>query len=122
LTTARAGRRAEDSQFVEDEGDASDEEVVGGFAGFDFENVDWGSDIVGAEDDAVGGEIDIAQEETRADANGEEVGAVGAVRHERDVVPVDEDNCVWQDQGLHGRGVGGGYADGDKALPGAAWV
>ena len=49
------------SEFVEDEGDAADEEVVGGVGG--FEDIGGGFGLVGSEEDAVGEEVDVADGE-----------------------------------------------------------
>jgi len=108
--------------LVEDEGDASGDEIAGGFSGGKVDEFDLGSEGVGPKDETVGEEVGIANGESAAVADGEEIGAVGAVGVERVVVAIDEGDGLGEDEGVHGEGIGGGDADGDKSLPGAARV
>jgi len=108
------------SRCVEDEGDAAGDEVAGGFAGVEFDEVDGEVDVVGAQDQAVGEEVDIAQGEVGSVADGVEGSLVGAVGHQRGVVAIEQYGCIGQKKRFHRQGVGRGDAHGDKALPGTA--
>ena len=106
--------------LVEDEGDAAGDEFAGGFVGGHVDEFYGEVEAVGSEDEAVGEKVGVAKGEAAAVADGEQGGTVGAIGLERVVVAVDQRDGFREDEWVHGSGIGGGDADGDKALPGAA--
>lgn len=102
------------------EADAAGECVGRRFLGTELDEVDGVGEVVGAQDEPIGFEGDIAEAEKIAGADGEECGLGNAVGGERAVVAVDDQQCVGLDDGPHGLGFVGGRADGDEAEPFAA--
>jgi hypothetical protein len=72
---------------------------------------------VGAEDETGLVEVDEAEEERAAAADGVERGLVGAVGSERVVVAVEDGDGSGGEERFHGGGLLGVGADGEKALP-----
>jgi hypothetical protein len=72
---------------------------------------------IGAEDEAAFVEVDEAEQEGGAAADGVEGGLMGAVGGERVVVSVEDGDGSGGDEGFHGCGLLGVGADGEKALP-----
>lgn len=71
----------------------------------------------GAEDEVAAVEVDVAEEEGVAGADGVEVGLGGAEGGERDVVAIEDDDGSAGEKGGHGGGLFGIDADREKALP-----
>ena len=107
---------------IRDRGDAACNEFAGGFAGGHVDELDGGCDGVRPEDEPVGEEVGIAKREAAAVADCEQGRTVGAIGVERVVVAIDEGNGLRENEGVHRNGIGGGDADSDEALPGAARV
>ena len=105
------------SWLVEDEDDAAGDEFVGRGVGFQLQQVHGECDVVGAQDEALCEVVHVAQGEAGLTAYGVEVGAIGAVGHERVVVAIDDGDGIREDERVHGHCVGSGDVDGDKALP-----
>jgi hypothetical protein len=72
---------------------------------------------VGAEDEAAFVEVDEAEEEAGAAADGVEIGLVGAVGGEGVVVTVEDGDGSGGDERVHGGGLLGVGTDGEEALP-----
>ncbi len=106
------------SEFVEDEGDATDEEIVGCVGGFEDFCGSFG--LVRSEEDAVCEEVDVADGEVLLVADGVEAregSVLGVVGREGVVVAVEDDDGVREQDGVHAADVGCGEPDGDEALP-----
>lgn len=85
-----------------------------------FDEVDGERLVVGTKNQMAGLQVEIAEHETRVPAHCIECEPARAVRRERNVVAVDDGVGVGEEDGLHGLGLDGGDAHGDKALPHAA--
>jgi hypothetical protein len=72
---------------------------------------------VGPEDEASGGELNVAEEQGVLKADGVDVGLGRMDGDERVVVAVNDDDVVGGEQRLHGAGLAGCEADGDEAFP-----
>jgi len=70
-----------------------------------------------AEDEAAFVEVDEAEEEGGAAADGVEGGLVHAVGGEGVVMAVEDSDGAGRDEGIHGGGLLGVGADGEEALP-----
>jgi hypothetical protein len=104
-------------EFGEDEADAAYDVVGWGFVGGEGKELDGEVAGVGAEDEAALVEVDEAEEECGAAADGVEGGLVGAVGGERVVVAVEDGDGAGRDEGVHGGGLLGVGADGEETLP-----
>jgi hypothetical protein len=108
------------SEFVDDEGDAAGERFSGRLPLAGVDELDGEADVVGAEDEAVELEIDVAQLEVGTVTDGVEIGAAVPVGREGVVMPVDEHDGREEDERLHGGNILLAGAHGDESLPGAA--
>ena len=89
------------SQLVQNQRDAACQQVAGRLAGIDLDQVHREGDVVGAQDEAIGEEIHIAQRQVGAMADGVKVGPVGALGRERNVVAIQQHNGLRHHQRLH---------------------
>lgn len=105
------------SELGEDKADAADDVVGWGFVSGKGEKLDGEVAGVGAKDETTFVEVDEAQEESGAPADGVERGLVGAIRSERVVVTVENGDGSGRDEWVHGGGLLGVCADGEEALP-----
>lgn len=104
-------------EFGEDEADAAYDVVGWGFVGGEGKQLDGEVAGVGAEDETAFVEVDEAEEESGAAADGVKSGLVGAVGGEGVVVAVEDGDGSGRDEGVHGSGLLGVGADGEEALP-----
>jgi hypothetical protein len=72
---------------------------------------------IGAEDETAFVEVDEAEEQGRAAADGVEGGLVGAIRGERVVVAIEDGDGSRSDERVHGGGLLRVGTDGEEALP-----
>jgi len=104
-------------EFAEDEADAAYDVIGWGFVGCEGQELDGEVAGVRAEDKTAFVEIDEAEQEGGAAADGVESGLVGSVGGEGVVVTVEDGDGTGGDERLHGRGLLGVRADGEEALP-----
>jgi hypothetical protein len=104
-------------EFGEDEADAAYDVVGWGFVGCERKELDGEVAGVGAEDETAFVEVDEAEEEGGAAADGVERGLVGAVGGEGVVVTVEDCDGSGRDEGVHGGGLLGVGANGEETLP-----
>ena len=105
------------SEFGEDEADAAYEVVGWGFVGGEGKELDGKVARVGTEDETAFVEVDEAEEERGAAADGIEGGLMGAVGGEGVVVTIEHGDGAGGDEGVHGGGLLRVGADGQEALP-----
>jgi hypothetical protein len=106
-----------DSELGEDEADAAYEVVGWGGVCGQRQELDGEGAGVGAEDETALVEVDEAEEEGTATADGVESGLVGAVGGKGVVVTVEDGDGTGGEEGFHGGGLLGVGADGEEALP-----
>ena len=104
-------------EFGEDEADATHKIVGRRLVRCERDELDGEVAGVGSEDEAAFVEVDEAEEERGAAADGIECGLVGAVGSQRVVVTVEDGDGTGGEDGVHGGGLLGVGADGEDALP-----
>jgi hypothetical protein len=104
-------------EFGEDETDATDEIVGWRFVRGERDELDGEVAGVGSEDEASFVEVDEAEQERGAAADGIECGLVGAVGSQRVVVAIEDGDGTGGEDGVHGCGLLGVGTDGEEALP-----
>jgi hypothetical protein len=104
-------------EFGEDEADATHKVVGGSLVSGERDELDGEVARVGAEDEAAFVEVDEAEQERSAAADGVECGLVGAVGSQRVVVAIEDGDGSGGDDGVHGGGLLGVGSDGEEALP-----
>ncbi len=102
--------------------DAADDEVAGGAAWFDLDQLDGKGESVGPEDEAIGLITCVTKDEVAPEAYGVDVEARRrVVLDQSGVVAVEDGDAVGGQGGLHGKGLSGSDADRHEALP-VAWA
>jgi hypothetical protein len=104
-------------ELGEDQADATDEVVGGRGVGGEWEELHGKGAGVGAEDETGLVEVDEAEEESAAAADGVERGLMGSVGGEGVVVAVENGDGAGCEERFHGGGLLGVGADGEEALP-----
>ncbi len=111
-----------DLEFGEDQADAAYDVVGWGFMGGQGEQLDGEVAGVRAEDETAFVEVDEAEQEGGAAANGVERGLVGAVGGEGVVVAIEDGDGSRSDEWVHGGGLLCVGTDAEEALPvGRVW-
>ena len=106
-----------DLEFGEDEADAADDVVAGGFVCGQGKKLDGEVTGVWAEDETALVEVDEAEKEGGAATDGVESGLMGAVRSEGVVVAIEDGDGDGGEKRVHGGGLLRVGADGEEALP-----
>lgn len=103
-----------------DQSDAADDQVLRPFAGLNVEQLYRKGPVVRAQYESSIAKFDIGDDEIRAAAHGIGRRPGWAVLDSRVVMPVDDDQSLREDDGLHRKSIGSRDADGNEALPGDA--
>jgi len=105
------------SELGDADTDASDDEIGGGLAGAQEEDLDGVFQSVRTKDEMVGLEADVAKGQSAGGAHGVEIGMGVPMRYERVVMAIDDNDGVRNQYGRHGKRLSRGNTHGHETLP-----